>query len=304
VVVDEAKNILSELGMPKPQQTDLCAYTLLALANVSANGSWAKATNEFIRIHDVLAFTKDKFEVEYAENSRETFRKQAMHPFRTAAIIEDNGKATNSPNYKYHLTNETLALIQKYGSPEWEDALADFQDTHDSLTLKYASKKLVTKMPVRIEDTEYSLSVGKHNELQKAILDEFWPRFAPDSRVLYLGDTENKHLFEDVFTLEQIGIEITLHDKLPDIILYDEERDWIFFIEAVTSVGPMSPKRLIEISEITEKSQSGKIYVTAFPDSKTFKKFYDELAWETEVWIAEDPDHLIHLNGDRFIGPR
>jgi hypothetical protein len=289
--------------MPKRQQADLCAYTLLALANVAAEGEWATATNEFIRIHDVLAFTKDKFDVEYAENSRETFRKQAMHPFRTAAIIEDNGKATNSPNYRYHLTDEALEVIQKYSTSEWEYALAYFQSTHDSLIHKYASKKEVTKMPVTIDDVEYSLSSGKHNELQKAIIDEFKPRFAANSRGLYLGDTENKYLYEDVHTLEKIGVEITLHDKLPDIILYDEERDWIFFIEAVTSVGPMSPKRIIEISEITEKSTSGKIFITAFPDGKTFTKFFAELAWETEVWIAENPNHLIHLDGDRFIGP-
>jgi hypothetical protein len=242
--------------------------------------------------------------VNYAENSRETFRKQAMHPFRTAAIIEDNGKATNSPNYRYHLTDEALALLQKYTTPEWGNSLVYFQATHDSLIQKYASKKEVTKMPVTIDDEEYSLSTGKHNELQKAIIDEFKPRFAPNSRGLYLGDTSDKYLFEDAYTLEKIGIEITLHDKLPDIILYDEEKDWVFFIEAVTSVGPISPKRLIEISEITANSKSGKIYITAFPDAKTFKKFYEELAWETEVWIADNPNHLVHLNGDRFVGPR
>jgi hypothetical protein len=176
--------------MPKQQQADLCAYTLLALANVAKEGGWTKATNEFIRIHDVLVFTKNEFGVEYAENSRETFRKQAMHPFRTAAIIEDNGKATNSPNYKYHLTDEAVGLIQKYSTSEWANALADFQATHDSLIQKYASKKEVTKMPITIDDVEYSLSAGKHNELQKAIIDEFKPRFAPNSRGLYLGDTQ------------------------------------------------------------------------------------------------------------------
>ena len=49
---------------------------------------------------------------------------------------------------------------------------------------------------------------------------------------------------------------------------------------------------------------AGKIFVTAFLDFKTYKKFAEELAWETEVWIAEMPEHMIHLNGDRFMGPR
>jgi hypothetical protein len=66
----------------------------------------------------------------------------------------------------------------------------------------------------------------------------------------------------------------------------------------------MSSKRIIEINEITAKSTSGKIFITAFLDTNTYLKFHKELAWETEVWIADNPNHLIHLNGDRFIGPR
>jgi len=289
--------------MPKKQQSDICAYALVALAGVSNNESWESATNKFLRIHDIIKSTKEIFHAEYAENSRETFRKQAMHPFRIAALIEDNGKATNSPNYMYRLTPEALNLIRKFGTEKWDMTLESFLIYHDALSSIYASKKKINRIEVTIEDTEYTLSVGEHNDLQKAIIDEFKPRFAPNSRGLYLGDTENKYLFQDSALLAKVGVEINLHDKLPDIILYDSEKDWIFFIEAVTSVGPMSPKRIIEINEISNSSKSAKIFVTAFPDAKTFKKFYEELAWETEVWIAESPEHLLHLDGNRFMGP-
>lgn len=94
------------------------------------------------------------------------------------------------------------------------------------------------------------------------------------------------------------------HEKLPDVILYSKEKDWIYFIEAVTSVGPISPKRIVEITEMTKQCSLGKIYVTAFIDMKTFKKFAEDLAWETEVWLSEMPEHMIHLNGDKFVGPR
>jgi hypothetical protein len=290
--------------MPQKQQADICAYTLLALAGMSENTAWTSATNEYMRIHDVIEYIRDNLDIDYAENSRETFRKQAMHPFRTAAIIEDNGKATNSPNYRYRLTAEALAVMKSFDTDKWNSELILFRRTHDSLKMKYASKKAISKIPVTLDDKGFSLSVGRHNELQKAIIEEFKPRFAPNSKGLYLGDTTNKYLYMDAAKLERIGIEITLHDKLPDIILYDAEKDWIFFIEAVTSVGPMSPKRLLEINEITKGSRSGKVFVTAFPNGKTFKKFYEELAWETEVWIADNPDHLVHLNGDQFLGPR
>ena len=144
----------------------------------------------------------------------------------------------------------------------------------------------------------------KRDFLQKAIIEEFAPRFAPNSECLYVGDTIEKDLVKNVDKLKKLGFEITLHDKMPDVVLYCEDKDWIYFIESVTSVGPMDPKRILEIEEMTKDVKAGKIFVTAFPDFKTYKKFLEELAWETEVWIAEVPEHMIHLNGDRFMGLR
>jgi hypothetical protein len=149
-----------------------------------------------------------------------------------------------------------------------------------------------------------TFSAGNHNRLQKAIIEEFAPRFAPNSECLYVGDTIKKDLVRNVEKLRQLGVEITLHDKMPDVVLYCEDKNWLYFIESVTSVGPMEPKRIKEIEEMTVGVKAGKIYVTAFLNFKTFKKFSELLAWETEVWIADMPDHMIHLNGDRFLGPR
>ncbi|RKJ40027.1 restriction endonuclease, partial [bacterium 1XD42-8] len=145
---------------------------------------------------------------------------------------------------------------------------------------------------------------GKHNELQKAIIEEFAPRFAPNSECLYVGDTIEKDLVKSVDKLEKLGFEITLHDKMPDVVLYREDKNWIYFVESVTSVGPMDSKRILEITEMTKDVVAGKIFVTAFLDFKTYKRFSETLAWETEVWIAEMPEHMIHLNGDKFLGPR
>ncbi len=302
--IEDARKILSSLGMPNKQQADLCCYSLLAMLSVTPKTKWASATNEWIRIHDILIFTKENYGTAYAENSRETFRKQAMHHFRNAAIIEDNGKATNSPNYRYRITEETLDLIKSFGTSEWKQKLEAFRASHESLVDLYASKKQMTKMPVKINGEDFTFSAGKHNELQKAIIEEFAPRFAPNSECLYVGDTIEKDLVKNVDKLSKLGFEITLHDKMPDVVLYCEDKDWIYFIESVTSVGPMEPKRIKEIEEMTANVKSGKIYVTAFPDFKTFKKFSESLAWETEVWISDMPEHMIHLNGDKFMGPR
>lgn len=308
--ISSVKYILDAIGMPTAQQSDLCALAVLALAKLKEADSFARATNDWIRIHDVIAFVNANYNVSYAENSRETFRKQAMHHFRTAALIEDNGEATNSPNYRYRLTAEFLSVLK--AQRDYNDnivggtntSIQSFLHKHKRLKDIYASKKKVKKMPVKINHQDFSFSPGLHNKLQKAIIEEFAPRFAPNSECLYVGDTTQKDLVKNVEKLAKLGFEITMHDKMPDVVLYRSDKDWIYFIEAVDSVGPMSPARVRDIEIMTEHVKSGKIYITAFLDFAKFKRFSEQLAWETEVWIADMPDHMIHLNGDKFMGPR
>ena len=302
--INEARELLKMLGMPKTQQADICCYVLLAMAGIKPDTLWEDAGNEWIRIHDIIQFANTYYGSTYAENSRETFRKQALHHFRNAALVEDNGKATNSPNYRYRLTEETLQMVRTFQTSEWQKSVSRFLEYHEKLVDMYASKKKMTMMPVRINGADFQFSIGRHNELQKAIIQEFAPRFAPNSECLYVGDTIEKDLVKNVDKLKQLGFEITLHDKMPDVVLYREDKDWIYFVESVTSVGPMDAKRILEITEMTKSVAAGKIFVTAFLDFKTYKRFSENLAWETEVWIAEMPEHMIHLNGDKFLGPR
>lgn len=302
--IEDAREILKQLEVPAKQQSNLCCYVLLAMAGLGEKCNWSDATNNWVRIHDIIGFISANYGVYYAENSRETFRKQAIHHFRNAAFIEDNGKATNSPNYRYRLTDEMLALLKNYDTEIWEVEVSKFSNEHETLKSFYSCKRKMRKIPVTINDDFLTLSPGKHNELQKAIIEDFASRFAPNAKCLYVGDTIEKDLVKEVEMLSKLGFEITLHDKMPDVVLYSEDKDWLYFIEAVTSVGPMNPKRIKEIEEMTKNVSAGRVYVTAFLDFKTFKKFSEELAWETEVWIADMPDHMIHLNGDKFLGPR
>ncbi len=302
--IDRTRAFLEEIGMPRRQQTDICCLSLLAMAGITKRMPWKEATNNWIRIHDIIAFAKKNYGITYAENSRETFRKQAMHHFRNAALIEDNGVATNSPNYRYRLTTEALSAIQCLGGKKQKSAVKWFLEHHQQLKDTYTSKRQILLVPVKINNRDYTFSAGKHNELQKAIIEQFASRFAPGSICLYVGDTTKKDLVKDIKKLEELGIDITLHDKMPDVVLYREDKNWLYFIEAVTSVGPMDPKRILEISEMTKDVTAGKIFVTAFLNFESYRKYSNQLAWETEVWIADIPDHMIHLNGNKFLGPR
>lgn len=306
---DEIQNMLAALGMPNKGRSSLCLLTLLALAGVGKKTPWKNASNAWLRIHDLILFIKEHYGVAYAENSRETIRKQAIHPFREAAIIEDNGKATNSPDYRYRITSEVLEIIRRLDTPIWRKRCALFCANHRTLQEKYTDKRKGKEIPFQVNNTILHFSPGAHNELQRDVLEKFLPQFAPGSQCLYVGDSAKRELIFDKEKLQKLGVivddkGIGKHGKLPDIILYMPKKKWLFFIEAVTSVGPVSPERRHEFEKMTLDVSAGIVYVTAFPNTSTLARFLKHLAWDTEVWLADNPSHMLHLNGDRFIGPR
>lgn len=316
--IEDAKLILEALGLPKKQQNERSALVLLALCHLKEDDKWSKAmaismsvvgNREHAKYSGIMRFIALNYNKQYAENSRETLRRQTIHQFVQAGIIshnpEDPDLPTTSQDNHYRLTHEALKVIKSFGTNNWVKEVGNFRKNIGSLNDKYLKKREFHKISVRLKKgIVLKLSPGKHNRVQKAVMEEFAPRFAPGSILLYIGDTANKDLFVDIPKLKKLGIQIDEHGKLPDIVLFDKKRNWLFLIEAVTSHGPMSPKRLIELDEMLKDSNVGKIFVSAFPDLKEFRKHTSDLAWDTEVWIAEIPDHMIHFNGDKFLGPR
>ena len=179
-----------------------------------------------------------------------------------------------------------------------------FRREQGALVERYESNRHRNMVPIKLPDGQtLQFSPGRHNEVQKAIVEEFAPRFAPGAHLLYLGDTAKKDLFVDNAGLARLGIAITDHDKLPDVVLYDADRNWLFLVEAVTSHGPVTPKRIVEFEDMFSVCSAGVVCVSAFPDFAEFKKHLQSVAWETEVWLCDTPDHMTHYNGDRFLGP-
>ncbi len=316
--IEEAKQILEAMGLPKRQQNDRSALTLLALCNLKEKDKWSKAkavsmsvvgNKENAKYEGVMRFIAEHYNKQYAENSRETFRRQTLHQFVQAGIVNHNPEnpelPTNSKDNHYRVSPEALKVIKAFNSRNWNKEIKYFKENVGLLRDKYHKKRELRKIPVKMKDgTELNFSPGKHNEVQITIIKEFASRFAPGSDLLYVGDTTKKDLYMDKKGLEKLGIPIDEHSKLPDVVLYDKKKKWLFLIEAVTSHGPVSPKRIVEMEKMLKNCNAGKIYVTAFPDFKEFKKHTTDLAWETEVWVVSFPDHMIHFNGDKFMGPR
>ncbi|HTN75886.1 MAG TPA: BsuBI/PstI family type II restriction endonuclease [Pirellulaceae bacterium] len=305
---NEALEILKRLGLPKQQQNDRSCLTLLALAGLREDDSWSKAGRPLLRIWDIMGWMRDHYDKDYAANSRETIRRQTIHQFEQARLINRNPDAparpTNSGDTVYQLTAEAAKVLKRFGKRDFAQQCQSFIEQHGSLSAAYDRARAMHKVPVTLPNgAVVELSPGVHNELQRLIVEDFAPRFAPGAVVLYLGDTADKRLVIETALLKRLNIPKMSHDKLPDVLLYEPQRQWLFLVEAVTSHGPVSPKRHAELEAALRGCAAGRVYVTAFMDFTAFKKYASEIVWESEVWIAECPDHMIHFNGDKFLGP-
>jgi hypothetical protein len=306
--IDEATKVLAAFGLPRGQQNERSALTLLALAKLGPNDAWINVERPLLRIWDIMGFMRDAYGKVYAANSRETIRRQTIHQFEQARIVDRNpddpDRPTNSGKNAYMLTEEAVEVLKAYGTRRFDEAVARFIGQFGTLKAAYERARATHQIPLRLPDgsTVY-LSPGEHNALQVAIIEEFGPRFAPGATVLYVGDTAKKHVIYEQDLLGGIGVPITEHDKLPDVVLFDPKKKWLFLIEAVTSHGPFSPKRHREIEAFLSGCTVERVYVTAFLSINDFRKYAAGIAWETEVWIAATPDHMIHFNGPKFLGP-
>lgn len=308
--INEAKDILKELGVFKAQQNEMSALTLLALCGITKNKKWSSSERKSLKVtKGIMAFMKEKYGREYAANTRETVRRQVLHQLVQSQIVDYNpdnpNLPVNSPNAHYSISVEALKVIQSYKTKNWKKKVQKFKmniEKYQTTSQLERENKLIsvkTKSGLKLK-----LSPGDHNLLQAAVVEKFTCYFATNSELLYLGDTAKKDLFIEKEKLLLLNIPMDKHSKLPDVVLYDLTKNWIYLIEVVTSHGPMNVKRVFELRQMFNGCKAGLIFVTAFQNFIEFKKYTLDLAWDTEVWIEEFPEHMIHFNGDKFLGPR
>lgn len=303
----EARAILAALALPRAQQNDRSALCLLALATLAPLTPWREAKAPLVGITPMMEWIAAHYGKRYAPNSRETIRRQTMHQFVAAGLAlynpDDPARPVNSPRAVYQLSPAALELVQTFGSAEWPEALASFRAAQGTLAQRYAVEREQARVPLQLAEHTLSLSPGAHSELTRAVLDAFGPRFAPGAKVVYVGDTEEKWAYFDRELMAALGVHLDQHDKMPDLILFDAARQWLLLVECVTSHGPISAQRHAHLAQRFEPSGLGLVFVTAFPNRAMFARYVSEIAWESEVWIAEAPNHLIHFDGERYLGP-
>lgn len=278
------------------------------MLDLKADQPWNMAKNPLRGITPIIEFIHKTYKVKYAPNTRETIRDEAIKYFVEFGILirnpDDPSRPTNSGKTVYQLEPYTLKLIRSFGSDVWSDNLALYLKSRTKIRQELKRERVLTKIPVKLPSGgKISLSPGGQNPLIKQIVEEFCPRFAPGGTIIYIGDAENKFEHFEENYLNKVGVQIHSAAKMPDVVIHDMARNWLLLIEAVTSAGPIDGKRRKELKDLFRGFKTGMVFVTTFENRQAMSRFLSQISWETEVWAADDPDHIIHFNGERFLGP-
>ena len=304
----EAMDILRALGFAARQSNEVAAYTLLALLDLKPSQQWSEAGEPLRGITPIIDFVAEAYGVRYAPNTRETIRDEAVKYFVEAGMLvrnpDDPNRPTNSGKTVYQNELKALELFRSFGTLEWSEKLKSYLTARDRIRKELLRERKLTRIPVRLPSGgTVTISPGGQNPLIKTIIEEFCPRFAPGGTVVYIGDAEAKFLHLDADYMQRLGVVIPAPAKMPDVVIHDTKRNWLLLIEAVTSAGPVDGKRRKELKELFVGCKAGLVFVTAFSTRNTMRSFLTQISWESEVWIAEAPEHMIHFNGERFLGP-
>jgi hypothetical protein len=307
-LLTEAQDILFSFGFDKKRTNEASARTLLALAGIKEGVEWSSATNRRKGVRAILDWMRNELDHPIAENSRETIRRQVLHQFVDAGFClyndDDPERPTNSSKNNYRLTDDVLEIIHRYGTSEFSVMISEYLKQAPGLAKKYQAERNLKRLPIVLPNgVELTLKAGGQNALIKSMLDDFCPYFVPGGEVIYIGDADSKYLHFDEKLLADLGVVVDRHGKLPDLVVYCREKNWLFLMEAASTHGPVDAKRYGELSELFGNSLAGLVYVSCFPTRDIMRKFLADLAWETEVWVASDPTHMIHFDGERFLGP-
>lgn len=306
--VDEARAVLATLGFDAERSNERSAMALLALLGLTETDDWADAQSPLLGTRAIMDWIRDEYGVEYAPNTRETIRRFTLHQFADSLLVEQNpdqpDRPVNSPRWCYGVHPLALDVIRTYGTPAWDAEVAEYLRQRPGLVSTYAAAREMDRIPVTLPGGKpLTLSPGGQNVLIKAMIEDFCGYFTPGGTVLYVGDADRKWAHFEEQALADLGVSVDAHGKMPDLVVHLPDRKWLVLMEAASSHGPVDSKRHGELASLFAGSTAGLVYVSAFPTRAVMRSYLTAIAWETDVWCAEDPTHLIHFNGSRFLGP-
>ncbi|MGH2517801.1 MAG: BsuBI/PstI family type II restriction endonuclease, partial [Ktedonobacterales bacterium] len=284
--IGEALTILKALEFPRQQQNERSALTLLAILDLKPDTPWSEASNPLRGITQMMKFFAEHYGKTYEPNTRETVRRQTVHQFLDAVLVrinpDDPSRPTNSGQTVYQIDPDTLELVRSFGTFEWDTRLQTYLASAATLKERYAQERRMARIQLELgPDKTITLSPGGQNILVKQVVEEFAPRFTPGGVPVYVGDTDEKFAYFDVAGLAALGVKIESHGKIPDIIIYHQKENWLVLIEAVTSHGPIDPKRRNDLKGLFATSTAPLVFVTAFLTRAAMREHLTAISWES-----------------------
>jgi hypothetical protein len=306
--LEEAQRVLRDLNFDAERGNERSALVLLALLELTPERSWSEAGEPRLRTVEIMDWLRLHYDKDYRPNTRETIRRQTLHQFVDAALVvlnpDEPRRPVNSPKSCYQIEPRALKLLRGFGRADWEQRLRAHLSEVPGLRAHYAKARELELIPVTLADgTAVELTPGGQNVLLKQMVEDFCARWTPGGRVLYIGDAGKDDPIFDQDAFRALGVELDKHGKFPDLVVYLPDRNWLVLLEAAASHGPMDAKRHRELQSLLGGSTAGLVFVSCFPSRAEMRKYLTDIAWETEVWCADNPSHLIHFNGERFLGP-
>lgn len=312
-LINTALYILDTFGIPiegTPRRLERMAIAFLASGDIKSLKELAKAkdlnSGFTLKTRDIINYVNQHFNENISSGSYDDIRRKDLKLLTIAEVVLQSSpnSATNDSTRGYSINPTYAELIRNYGKKDWEKSVKDKLKNIEPLSQKLKRERQISKVEVTLPSGgQLTFSAGEHNDLQKAIIEDFLPRYGFGAEVLYVGDTADKYLYIEKDKLEELDFFEISHEELPDVIAYSKKKNWLYLIEAVHSSGPISEIRLLQLQKLTKDCKADIVYVTAFLTRPKFRQFIADIAWETEVWIADNPDHLVHFNGDKFLGP-
>jgi hypothetical protein len=298
--VEEIKALLQELNFPPRRITEQTAFCILALANTTPRQGLLTGhagLADGARVHDILNFVRQDIGRPVAENTRESYRKTSLRPLVEAGWVIRHQLSTNDPNTYYRLRPDFARLLVLSPGLERRSLI-------ESLRLPEHSRprqRVDLRQDVHVSlapGQAHTLSPGRHNLLEKAVVETLGPALLERPQVVYLGDTAPRAGYQNRTLMRRLNLPIDISVALPDVILYGSEEQTLLVVEAVVSSGPVTPGRLAQLRESTIGPVGlgvQAVYVSAFPSRRIFRRFVEDIAWESSVWIADEPYSIIHF---------
>jgi len=197
-----------------------------------------------------------------------------------------------SPNSCYRLANSFVDILRE---DNWQSIL-DQWIQGDAVRRRHELQAVAAAEAKKMAD-------NSHTQLIQASINHYVPAFLPGYEVLYVDDGDGDRITEEQKEiLAKAGLALELGDAMPDVLLWNPEKSFLWVIEAVTSDGEVDSHKVAQMTNFSNRHNIQSIgFTTTYPTWKKFaerqKQTKANLAINSHVWILESGSTQLTVEG-------